>query len=175
MFQTYGPFEIRRRGKTVEKAALSEMWNAVCATKSNRNLDGARGVYVFATRRGKVLMPWYVGKTDGHFRIRFNQHLRDGKLDKLAACSPKDELVVFLLARVSAKAGKFRKRSKDKLKSIDRLEFMLIASCLKLNSDLLNTREATFHRSLCVPGYLNDDPTTRHEAAQDFAIMLGTD
>ena len=61
-----------------------------------------------------------------------------------------------------------------RLKSIDRLEFALIGSCLAKNSDLLNAQEKVFHKWLTVPGYWNSHPDDYDDAALQLARMLGS-
>jgi hypothetical protein len=93
-----------------------------------------------------------------------------------------------LFARVSPKKGVLAKPPKKKFvvefgdefkshrkprKSINRLEFLLIRSCLLRNSELINAKEAAFHAGLIVPGYLNHEQGDLSDSAVSLAKMLG--
>jgi hypothetical protein len=171
-FSTYGPFQLTE----MSPEGVRALFESINATKAN--LQYAIGVYIFATMDSKgKLIPWYVGKTDKGFGRRLRNHLDAGKFHHLQSDS--GPISVFLIARVTP-SGRLKKkvtgrtRGRSGLKSIDRLEFALIGTCLLLNTDLMNKSEKNFHTSMHVPGYLNSPVSSRNKSATELAKMLGT-
>jgi hypothetical protein len=125
-----------------------------------------------AELRSGELVPWYVGKTDKGFGIRFRQHLAGRKLAPLFEMKVV-AIRVFVIALVTS-AGKLKRKlsAAGFVRSIDRLEFALIGSCLEKNKNLINTKEKVFQKGLHVPGYLNSEPKNYDESAQQLAKML---
>jgi hypothetical protein len=176
-FETFGPFELNEWST----AGFTSLFAR--ADEESAGLGNAIGVYLFAVlgRKG-LLTPWYVGKTVQRFRTRVPQHLEH--LKELSSMRS-SKVVVFLIARVTAKTGGFKKPSRKvtapkdgakserrSLKSIDHLEFALIGSCLIRNAELKNQQEKSFHKSLVVPGYVNDKGVKRTASANKLHKML---
>jgi len=176
-FETLGPFELTRKEGVVEASSLNQIW------KEPRDLRYGVGVYIIASRKRGKLVPWYVGRSDRGFASRLNRH---SIFEKIYSKVKRGSLFLFLIARVTTKTGSLKKalrrhvESGDsfrsfsaKLKSINRLEFALIGSCMAQNEDLLNLQEKAFHRGLIVPGYLNDSNETLTSPAEELGKMLG--
>jgi hypothetical protein len=181
-FKTIGPLELKRTDGQVDRASLAALW-----TRANAEVPGlsrAVGVYVLATRRGNLLTPWYVGKSDNGFRNRLSE--KHHAFDLIAASQRKGNLYLFLLAKVSVKKGVLAKPPKKKFeefgdgfksrrkprKSINKLEFLLIRSCLLRNPELVNAKEKTFYAGLVVPGYLGHEQEDLSNSAVSLAKML---
>jgi hypothetical protein len=169
-FLTFGPFEL----KEISAYAIDKLFVEIKAAKEG--LDVAIGVYIFARRsdRGK-LIPLYVGKTNRGFGGRFIDHFEAGRFD--GSLSKGDRLNIFLIALATSpkrlkKVTSNMRDSQKGMKSIDKLEFALIGSCVELNPELINKREGRFLRTLHVPGYWNS-PAHEHDAsAKKLAVML---
>jgi hypothetical protein len=175
-FSTFGPFPMSEWSQE----GLKTFWDKTDTVQKRLDyptgLNKAIGVYIVALEGvGGALIPWYVGKTDNGFGIRFKQHLRGARFASLfSKNSP--AVKVFLIARVtsSAKLKRVTRKMREGkgMKSIDRLEFALIGSCLARNPDLVNKREKKFHGGLHVPGYWNSNPKNYDLAARKLAKML---
>jgi hypothetical protein len=169
-FATYGPYELKEWSRNGIHALFDE------AVEEQDGLNKAIGIYIISTRNRKgKLIPAYVGKTVNSFGKRFLEHYGSNKFHHLF--SEKSSVHVFLIPRITGK-GKFVKSTaklkKSGLPSIDRLEFALIGSCLAQNSELINVRDATLHKTFHVPGYWNSKPKDFDNAARELATMLGT-
>lgn len=171
-FLTKGPFKLGRTKGFMNADAFEAIW---C---EEPDLKKAKGVYIIATKVGTRLVPWYVGKSDLGFGSRFRQH---PIFQVIGRESPNGDLYLFMLVRVTPKGKSMRaaKTQADpgrlkirKLKSIDRLEYALIGTCLKLNANLLNEKLKRFHEGLVVPGYLPNPNQDQEDSAQQLAKML---
>jgi len=163
-FQTYGPFECNDWSPDGVDAFYAVF------TKEHPGLEAAIGVYVIAVKKGKKLVPCYVGKTDRSFGHRLKQHFDGEMLDALF--HEHGKFYFFLIARVTP-AGRIRKPSGRPSNTIDRLEYQLIGTSLSKNPDLLNKQLKKNHTKLRVPGYINRDTKTENRSAKLFAEMLG--
>jgi hypothetical protein len=164
-FQTYGPLEFNDWSPEGVRAFYAEL------TKQHPRLESAIGVYVMAVKKGKKLVPYYVGKTDRRsFGHRLREHFDGEMLDALFHQFGK--VYFFLIARVT-RAGGMKKPSGKKSNSIDHLEYQLIGTSLLKNPDLLNEKLKQTHMKLRVPGYINRDTKTENRSAKLFAEMLG--
>jgi hypothetical protein len=168
-FLTFGPFELEENAPD----AIDKLFNDIEEAKAG--LQYAIGVYIFAVRSGKGLVPLYVGKTDRGFGGRIRKHLDLHRFDE--HISTKQMLNIFLIARATSskklkKVTQKMRESKKGMKSINELEFALIGSCIELNGDLINKSESKFHRALHVPGYWNSPTEERDGAAKKLAAML---
>jgi hypothetical protein len=135
----------------VDRASLTSLWKRANSEKAG--LSKGVGVYILATGNKNALTPWYVGKSDNGFKNRLSEKHHAYKL--IARSQPNGSIYVFLLAKVSAKTGALNKPPKKKFfeygedfrarrkprKSISKLEFLLIGSCLGRNSELVNAKE----------------------------------
>ena len=164
-FQTYGPLEFNDWSPEGVRAFYAEL------TKQHPRLESAIGVYVMAVKKGKKLVPYYVGKTDRRsFGHRRREHFDGEMLDALF--HEHGKFYFFLIARVTP-AGRIRKPSGRPSNTIDRLEYQLIGTSLSKNPDLLNKQLKKNHTKLRVPGYINRDTKTENRSAKLFAEMLG--
>lgn len=173
-FQTYGPYELVRSLGEVKAASLEKLWSQ--AAVDDKQLSAAIGVYIIAMKSNTAnYVPWYVGKTDKGFSSRFKQHIRYRKsFGDIGRVPGNDPFHIFLIPRMTPLSEEFRKKTApgEHVKSIDRLEFMLIASCIAVNPHLLNRSNKVFHLGLSVPGYVNDVKPTRNKSAKRLAKML---
>ncbi len=183
-FKTLGPFELKRTSGVVDNFGLTHLWEKANAVQEG--LSKGVGVYLIATGRAGSLTPWYVGKSDGGFKGRLSENHHAFNL--IAERQPKGNLYLFLFAKVSAKRGVLNKPLKKKniergddyrgsrkpRKSISKLEFLLIGSCMTRNPELVNAKEKIFHAGLIVPGYLNYDQGDLSDSALSLGKMLGT-
>jgi len=167
-FSTFGPYKLQRHKGHVSELALDTLWKEIKV----EGLSEAIGIYIFAIRNSdNSLEPWYVGKTDKGFKKRILQHWKLFAL--LAEKSPKGDLELFLIPRVSSNRGKFKKPANKKLPSIDDLETMIIGSCFSKNPHVINEKKTSWQKELHVPGYFNDQQTDpKDEAAKELQLML---
>lgn len=164
-FQTHGPFEFNEWSPEGVRAFYRVF------TAERPELESAIGVYVVAVKRGKKLIPYYVGKTDKRsFGKRLKEHFDSGMLERLFGQFGK--IYFFLIPRVTP-TGKIKKPNGKVLDSINHLEFALIGTCLLQNPDLLNKKQRVFHANFQVPGYINRDVKNENKSAKHFADMLG--
>jgi hypothetical protein len=171
IYETYGPFEIKRDGNKLRKEALIEFWKKI--DKDYPGLSDAVGVYIFAvkaSRRSKS-KPWYVGKTDKQgFKRRFKQQLNrfSDVFDSAKNGTPQ----IFLLARLTPRRRSFMKARSTTMGSNDALESMLIGSCISQNKKLINANKVKHLRELRVPGYLHNGQGKLTKAASELNRMV---
>ena len=171
IYETYGPFPIDRDGNKFRKAALDKLWEEV--KPHHPGLQGAVGVYIVSVRASSRsrLKPWYVGKTDTQgFQRRFIQQLSHFSdiLDYAKRGAPH----VFLLARLKSHRGGFRKPTSKPSGATDKLETMMIASCLKRNKRLVNVNKVRHEKQIVVPGYMNNKRGKLTGSAAELNQML---
>jgi hypothetical protein len=183
-FKTIGPLKLRRTAGQVDRDCLVAFWKQVNSMEHGR-LSKAVGVYVLATRKGDVLTPWYVGKSDNGFKSRLSENHHAFQL--IANSQPKGSLYLFLFAKVSPKKGVLAGPPKKKFlefgddvktrrkprRSINKLEFLLIHTCLLRNPNLVNEKEKKFYAGLVVPGYLYREQDKLSDSAVSLGKMLG--
>jgi len=164
-FQTCGPFEL----DDWSSDGVDAFYAAI--KKEDPHLVTAIGVYVIAIKKGKKLIPYYVGKTDKRsFGHRLKEHIDGEKVEPLFHQFGK--VYFFLIARLTP-GGRMKKPSSKGSNTIDRLEYALIGTSLLKNPDLLNKTQRKSHANLRVPGYMNRDAKTENKSAKLFAEMLG--
>jgi hypothetical protein len=184
-FDTFGPLLLSRADQIVTADELRTFSKALEGEKTG--LSKAIGVYVFGLKDSKgEIVPWYVGKSDKGFSRRFDEHSKgrgENLYEKLAKRMPTGDLQVFLIARLTpsekfmkaktakSKTGSKRKRTKP-VKSIDRLEFALIGTCLAKNQDLINRSQKTFHEDFHVPGYMEGNNPSESASATSLRRTL---
>jgi hypothetical protein len=170
-FETYGPFVLEREENYVSRDALGDFWDQV--EEKVRGLEQAIGVYVISVRNARSTSPWYVGKTDKGFRKRFSQHAMQLKLfAALHSAAPRGTIEIYFLARMMSRRNGFRAPAKKEVKSVARLEELLIGTCYSRNSRLLNVQKMSAYKKLRVPGYLNDKVGKPNQAASSFNKLL---
>jgi len=156
-FELSSAFEIEKSGNKLidhDKAALKRLWESVDEDFGDFISRGV-GVYIFSIKAGKGILPWYVGMAEkqpfcmecfgSHKLLHYNN----------AIAARKGTPVITLIAKMTA-GGKLAKPSKNGHKDIQLLETMLIGSCLKRNSELMNIKDTKHLREMVVPGYLNN-------------------
>lgn len=171
-FETYGPFVLEREENYVSRDALDDFWDRV--EEKVKGLEQAIGVYVISARSAKsTSRPWYVGKTDKGFKKRFSQHAMQLKLfAALHNAAPRGTVEIYFLARMMSRRKNFRAPAKKQVKSVTRLEELLIGTCYSRNSQLLNVQKMSSYKKLRVPGYLNDKVGKPSQAASSFNKLL---
>jgi hypothetical protein len=173
-YQVFGPFNLRKSGKLVDKHYRKDFWGDV--ERRQPGLPSAVGCYVFGIKAAKGALPWYVGRTEKHdFKGEtwtphklnlYNEALNSRKKKK---GTPQ----LFLIAR-HTKGGKFAKPTKSGIGDVRALENLLIGTCLLRNRHLLNAKQTKHLRGIVVPGYMNEHPGARPKPARELAILLGT-
>jgi hypothetical protein len=170
-FETYGPFPLRREGEYVSRDELRNFWDEVYEVEPG--LEEAIGVYILTVKHGTSSKPWYVGKTDKSFRERIRAHADSFKLFAgLAGKAPKGQVELIFIALRSRNGEGFKKPSKNKLRSVDALEQLLIGSCFAKNSLLLNVQRMSLYKGLKVPGYMNDGKGKPTSSASSLRKLL---
>jgi hypothetical protein len=171
-FQTYGPFSLGSTSPDapLKESAMDQVWGQVESEKLG--LQDAIGIYILALKSGKSNpIPWYVGKTDSGFRKRLTRRRR--LFQALSKRSVHGEIMLFLLARRTAREKFVRpKDAGNGLTSIEKLETMLIGSCLNRNPELLNMKKMSHFKGLRVPGYMNDNGQSNTKPAIQLRKML---
>lgn len=162
-YEPFGPFKLKTRQRAVEDSDRRAFWDDVEA--KHPGLADAVGCYIFATRTGGGVKPWYVGKAE---RTPFKQEVWNHKnlntynrvLRRLDRASP----ILYLLARETA-GGRFRKKTQSRISDLRFVEEMLIGVCLARNPELENKSQTKHLRSVCIPGYMNSNNHGRPPAA----------
>ena len=157
-YETYGPFEIpRKRGAAgrlhsdLESASLKQFWADVESTE--KDLSRARGCYVFATRAGRGIKPWYVGQSKTGFRNECFQPQKKVIYQEVCNEVVRGKPILVLVARLTRTGRFMRGRLKDDEATF--LERILMLQALSNNSALKNTAGLASARRLQVPGLLN--------------------
>jgi hypothetical protein len=171
-FETFGPFPLKRDGNYVSPDTLADFWDEI--SEKIPGLEDAIGIYIVSIRHGAVSKPWYVGKTEKGFRRRLKQHIAGYKLFAgLAGIAPKGNVEIYFLARMSSNKTNFKSPSKNEIRSIGKLEELLIGSCLGKNERLLNVQKMSRYRDLYVPGFAKERAGRPTESAIALRKMLG--
>ena len=161
LFQTFGPYKVTT-------------WDQMSAEMKERNepaLEHAHGIYVFFQEIGGRLVPLYVGQTSAHFGVRVAEHMNKERTELFKLDKKKD--IHLLLIALSTPSGKpKRKASNTDMKTLDKLEFILIGACLLKNPGLRNQQFKKFHESLTVPGFTNGDSKDSNAASRALRALL---
>jgi hypothetical protein len=168
IFRTFGPFDLERDGDELAATALDDFW---ASEGGNLKLAKAIGVYILAVKASKnaTPVPWYVGKTDKGFQQRLSEH--GATYRKILTGSTTGTLQLFLIARQSPSGTAHRKPAKNALGTIDKLETLLIGSCLNKNKDLRNDKKKKLWE-MRVPGFLGDTQDNMTADAKGLSQML---
>jgi hypothetical protein len=170
IYETYGPFELKREGPYVSRDSLRDFWDDEV---DDAGLENAIGVYILTVKNGDSAKPWYVGKTDTSFRERLRGHADGPKLfPGLAGAAPKGRIELIFLALRLKNGKSFRKPSQGSSKNIKTLERLLIGSCVAKNSLLLNVQHMSVYKRLKVPGYMNDGKGNPGPSASSLKSLL---
>jgi hypothetical protein len=174
-FEPYGPFKVPIEDGRVAVTKLNEFWKLEVDGK-HQGLKDAVGCYIFATRNGGSSIPWYVGKTEkASFKNEAFQPSKRESYQDAIKNSKNGVSELYLIAKITP-ADKFRRASRSKIgvRSIRKLEELLIGTCLPKNHDLLNKSLAKNLKKIQVPGYMNDSRENRSTAAKNLAKLLAT-
>lgn len=175
-FGVFGPYTIPtlpRDNDEIDKKELNSTHWAQWDAEAGLALSTALGCYILSIS-GKHPVPWYVGKTEAGFKKEcFNpKNLRafEGVLRKNGRGKPQITLIVNVTP-----GGKLVKPSKNEHSQIDFLENYLIATCLRKNPDLCNSKQTRFVRGVYVPGLLNPKRGKPSDSAKSLAKLVGSD
>jgi hypothetical protein len=173
-FKSYGPFKVPIANGRVAVPKLDDFWNEI--ERTHPRLSDAVGCYIFATHARGSALPWYVGKTEkaSFKREAFQPSKRENYQDALTG-RKRGVSELYLIAKTTP-AGNFRRSTKSKggVRSIRKLEELLIGACLLKNSKLVNKSTAKNLKNIQVPGYMNDAPGKRSKGADHLAKLLAT-
>ena len=155
-YGVFGEFDIprckaKRMVDEVDDGKLQGFWKKV--GKKKPGLPNASGCYIFGIRASKGATPWYVGQAKHQFR---EECFTDSKLlryNKILAGGKKGTPILLLLARKTPN-GRFKESLSDR--EANRLETLLIYSCLQANQELLNISGTSFFREAKIAGLLNE-------------------
>ena len=175
IYETYGEFEVPRKdvkkGKALDfsKDALSEFWSKV--EEKHPGLPDAVGCYIFATKAGPGITPWYVGQTKGSFKGECFQPSKQTTYHDV--CNGiKGTPVLILVARCTPK-GKLVK-GKLKISEADFVEQLLIRKALSKNGKLANIKNTSFTKEIILPGVLNNPKGKPGPGSKLLSRVLGT-
>ena len=159
-YETYGEFEMpckdTKKGKILDfyPSALNEFWSKVEERLSG--LSAAVGCYIFATKFGKAITPWYVGQTKNSFKDECFQPQKRNIYNDVFNDVAKVIPVMILVARCTTK-GKKPAKSGSLLKGeADYVEQLLIRKALSKNPKLANIRNTKFFKEIVLPGVQNN-------------------
>lgn len=131
-------------------------------------IKGAKGAYIFALRRSKGFMPFYVGKTNNKFgKEAFHAH----KVDIYNTCvNDKHGTPIILFIAARTETGKFSKEDNDRL--FQWLETYLINLAIKRNKNLLNISKTSFMTDTHIPSLLNSKKGTDTDDSRTLKRVL---
>lgn len=164
IFKPHGPFElgdpvVRLAGKTREVVGKEmRRWLA------SQPQGGARGVYLFALRTGRGVIPWYVGKTWASFSAECSQAHKLLKYQRAMALSKGTPVLYLLVDPSSRKANR---------RAIKMLEEELIAWAYERNPRLVNDQSKEAAIRVGVQGVFEGGPGKPSPAAMDVRRVLG--
>ena len=152
-FYPYGPFEIPKSNRRIDKNSLKGFWDNVASDSDDENLPYAVGCYIFSIRTGGGTLPWYVGMAEkqpfrrecfsAHKLVHFNDALAERRgtptLTLIAKFTPND---------------RYAQQSNNGHKDIQYLEKYLILLATLRNPDLKNIRDTSILKGLVVHGVL---------------------
>lgn len=167
---TFGPFTVHASDGEVDTPSF---WRQVDSVR--RDLRGAFGLYVFAVRRADgSTLPWYVGKTESSFHVRFSSHLRTKKiLNNIQSECGNASVEIFLIAFMNAEKTSIAKaNTTSRKKWLDFLETALIVASFRTNKKILNQKKTIVPKQVPIPGFLGDDPKKRNKSAMALAELL---
>ncbi len=169
-YQVFGPFELCKSGHLVDRLSCGEFWDTVEQRKTG--LSKAVGCYIFGIRAAKGAKPWYVGKTEKHsFKGECWTHHKLNLYNEALKNRKKGTAVLYLVAK-RTKRGRWAKPRKNGMGDVRALENLLIGTCLLRNRKLLNIKQTKHLRALKVPGFMNEQPGARSNAATQLATLL---
>ena len=131
-FEVHGPFKIKptvmKGGKIIDSASVKHFWHLHETDKTKS------GVYVFAIRAGRGIIPWYIGKTTKTFESEIFQYQKLTKYHS-TLMSIERGTPVFLFVEYPRVKGKL---SSSK---IDQLETFLIRAGKMRNKQIRNDKK----------------------------------
>ncbi|MBW1745889.1 MAG: hypothetical protein JRJ25_06070 [Deltaproteobacteria bacterium] len=154
-FYPYGPFKIDKKSNGLIQATnehFKNFWKAI--DEEYTSLSQACGCYIFATKAGKGITPWYIGKAEKQpfakecFQPHKINHYNEAIAHK--AVTP----LLFLLPK-STENDNYSKPSVNGHQDVSILETMLIGIAIEKNPSLLNIKGTKIFKEMVVPGVLN--------------------
>ncbi|MBM4038681.1 MAG: hypothetical protein FJ290_09215 [Planctomycetes bacterium] len=137
----------------VERSAAKRRFRAD-ADRDEPGLPWAIGCYVFGTRAGRGIKPWYVGLASSQPFQTECFALHKITIYDRAVAGRKGNPILFLLARRTP-TGRFAKPSDNKLEDLTFLETFLKGIAFRKNKGLMNVAGTKRLRMMEVPGLLN--------------------
>ena len=140
---------ITKSPKGYRKIDLKQFWK----NTDLKELKDAKGAYIFAMRRSKGYIPFYIGKTNNSFgyeTVQAHKLMHYGNCLNNEYGSP-----IMMFVALRTETGKFSKRSNDRL--FQWLETYLINLALKRNNKLLNIAKTKFVAETQIPCLLNSE------------------
>ena len=158
--------------RPLRRCSLNDFWKSV--EDAHPGLQDAIGCYIFATYTRGAARPWYVGKTEkASFKKEAFQLSKRENYRTVLKTHKRGISQLYLIAKVQ-EGGKFRRPGKNGVRSIRKLEELLIGACLIKNSKLVNKSTTKHLKEIHVPGYMNEARGARSLEARDLAKLLGT-
>jgi hypothetical protein len=179
IYSIHGPHDlpVKKRLVNHKAAELREFWNRVEITEGEA-LSAAVGCYVFVIRKSKKAKPYYVGLAGKGFAEEVFEHHKVNHYNSAIGDehpgqnnTPRPQLY-FLVRRTTtgrlSKPSKTRKPKKD----IAFLEKHLMALGLRANSELRNSANTRFLRSMRIQGMMNSLPGRTAKSAKSLKRAL---
>jgi hypothetical protein len=127
------PFKKMKGGQRIEKDEAYSFWDKEEAKK----YKALKGIYIFAIKTTKSILPWYVGKTARTFEVEI---FTDDKIEKYnSALAEYDRNFKPCFQFVTPEL----KKGKPNLRAIDELETTLILWAKERNKKLKNIQNAS--------------------------------
>jgi len=179
-FDTYGPFELARDGKTIP-SRQPDMWaevrrQSLLYNYPEKGLETAIGCYAFGIRHGDNYKPWYVGKTVAQSGFRgeiLQQHKRDHYNSVIAEKA--GQPVMFLFPLLTGGVWHFSRDRGSSGPLIEWVEKMLFGLALNRNPECRNLRDTKNLREVQIYGVFNStQPGRSSEAMKAVRSMFGS-
>ena len=159
LYVTFGPFDLEtrqgRKGVTLDlrRDALARFWDIVEKT-SQTDLRNALGVYVFAGKRKRKYVPWYVGQSKMGFEGEvFNTSNKNKYQSAYSHEMIADQAVIFLITKLTPRKESLAKTLPDEEANF--VEHEVIRRALAANPSLINSSNTAFFRKWEIRGLIN--------------------
>ena len=172
LFDVFGPYPIQRENKLC-KPTQNTIWEA--ADQQDPGLSGAIGCYLFCTRHGQTVTPWYVGMTVARAGFR-GECFQPHKLGIYNEClrARYGAPALFLFPMLTANGQKFSRAYATAKPTISWLEKTLMFMAFAKNPKLRNIKAMKHLRIVEVPGLLGNlgpgQPTTKVQAVRNALL-----
>ena len=177
-FDTFGPFYVQVNSDNEITGAQKSFWQQVREKEKyydweEKEIENARGVYVFGMEWGGNLKPWYVGQTvakSGFYGEIFQKHKTDTYNEVINTKNGKPIMFLFpLLTREKLVSKDYSDSTKS---LVTWVEQMLFGLAIKKNPDCKNIRDTKYLRNVRVNGVFGDPELGRPDAMVKDARRL---